>query len=351
MKILTACLIFTFLIFLQCKRNLTFLNENNDTQDGWINLNQDTTDGITKSTNIVGIEFYNKNTGFIITRNKIYKSINGGINWTLKKDVFVGLYPQPYDGLLDLDVVSDKVCWVVGSDGVMLKSNNEGKNWQDYSFLQQDWFTCVNFLNEKKGWGIDYYRYFYTTNDGGNNWEKLGRPGNYAFTNFQFINENLGWAIGLQSTGDLTFPERGVIGKTVDGGANWQVHIFSEVDVWSFNSISVIDSLTIYASGQSSYRTDKIIKTVDGGKNWEWINIDESSSGLTDLFFINANEGWAGNDRIFYTSDGGKNWQCQFDLRPNKCKDIFFLNNKIGWFVGTNGSIYKTTTGGKMELN
>ena len=53
-----------------------------------------------------------------------------------------------------------------------------------------------------------------------------------------------------------------------------------------------------------------MLGTSNGGLAWhrQWIVAD---SGVRDVFFINAQEGWAVTDRgqyIYHTVDGGRSW-------------------------------------------
>ena len=90
-----------------------------------------------------------------------------------------------------------------------------------------------------------------------------------------------------------------------------------------------------------------IIKTVDGGINW----IDQSSgttNHLFSVFFKDKNNGWIVGDVgvILHTTDGGNNWNSQSSGTANRLYDIFFFENNIGWAVGAGGEILKTSNAG-----
>jgi len=76
--------------------------------------------------------------------------------------------------------------------------------------------------------------------------------------------------------------------------------------------------------------------------------------GLWDIQFI-KNEGWSVgfsyNEHgyvsfIMYSNDYGKNWQLQAPSTQEHLRDVFFLNNKVGWAVGSGNTIIHTTNGG-----
>jgi len=74
-----------------------------------------------------------------------------------------------------------------------------------------------------------------------------------------------------------------------------------------------------------------------------------TDSDLMNLFFLTENIGWVvGNDAtILKTTDGGITWIAQ---QPNIYLDfrsIYFVNEKTGWAGGSDGKFIKTTNGGE----
>ena len=77
----------------------------------------------------------------------------------------------------------------------------------------------------------------------------------------------------------------------------------------------------------------------------EW---NEQNSGtnkfLTDVFFVDQNNGWTGT--ILSTSDGGVNWNPQSPPPNNAYEGLFFTDDQTGWAVGYGGKIIHTVDGG-----
>lgn len=82
--------------------------------------------------------------------------------------------------------------------------------------------------------------------------------------------------------------------------------------------------------------------------------LNTNGSRFDDVFFLNANQGWAvngANATVYKTTDGGLSWTMQLNeamLGYNTYfRNVEFLNENIG-FVGTltNNKFYKTTDGG-----
>jgi photosystem II stability/assembly factor-like uncharacterized protein len=62
---------------------------------------------------------------------------------------------------------------------------------------------------------------------------------------------------------------------------------------------------------------------------------------------VNASKGWmVGNGRIEVTNDGGITWSLQFSILQKTLSDVQFVDQNIGWVVGSQGSILQTTDGG-----
>ena len=69
---------------------------------------------------------------------------------------------------------------------------------------------------------------------------------------------------------------------------------------------------------------------------------------LSDVFFINDNEGWitsGSHAEIYHTTDGGET----FEIQPTQysCSAIHMINEDEGYAGGENGRVYRTTDGGE----
>jgi photosystem II stability/assembly factor-like uncharacterized protein len=89
------------------------------------------------------------------------------------------------------------------------------------------------------------------------------------------------------------------------------------------------------------------LKSTNGGDTWKTIVLPEVFYGR-DVFFLDDNIGWAcGEHYLFKTTDGGKNWDTQkYDSSITFYK-VAFTNERLGWLTGGGSRIYNTTDGGK----
>jgi len=73
-----------------------------------------------------------------------------------------------------------------------------------------------------------------------------------------------------------------------------------------------------------------------------------AGAGLSDIFFINEDEGWITNSstaEIYHTTDGGATFEVQTTLYT--CSAIYMINASEGYAGGANGFVYRTIDGGK----
>ena len=207
----------------------------------------------------------------------------------------------------------------------------------------------IFFVDDYHGWvGSDLSL---RTTDGGNNWEFMGLV---ETSSIFFTDQNLGW--GTQG---------GNIKYTLNGGIYWD-YPQNGITGYEWISIYFADSLNGWALGMdwgfyANYFI--IINTSNGGD--DWIEQISGSCGqfrsMSDIKFIDENMGWAvGNeDMLLKTTDGGNNWNPQstgLNTYPMyELKSISFVDSLNGWIVGNNvalgpadtGIILYTTNGGE----
>ena len=239
------------------------------------------------------------------------------------------------------------------------------------------------FVTPEIGW-MSSNNSLFKTMDAGLNWEKQILPfsaSNHNLTSFAFLNEHIGIVSVFYYAGSPSPPAS--IFKTIDGGLTWEEHnpvtasllktgILNENFMWttgqskdfivsydagntwtekdiqlSFPNTGVsnfhpINEDTIFAIG-----SNLMARTYDGD-NWEVFEI-LGYPYLSDLFFINAEEGWivSKTGAISHTTDGGSTWDIQYSNPHFTFRDIIFIDDLKGWVVGSGGRILHTIDGGQ----
>lgn len=294
---------------------------------------------------------------------KIFRSVNGGITWQQSKGT--------KDGINSLCAINDEKLWCNSS--YTLKSIDGGENWildsTNFGF-----YSSIFFINETIGWrgGEKLLK----TIDGGNTWVEQDIPSSIITRSIFFIDEYNGWAIyddGIMKTTDgqnwdfipveedlkkIFFINKDtgwVVGtyhakiyKTNDGGITWTRKL-SGVNGWLEDVFFVNNNLGFCVG------SDQIIKTVDGGESWQRID-PGTIHFLSSVYFTDENNGYVVGDRalIYSTVDGGENWvQYSVSGMPEYVTllDVKFINQKVGWIVGKDGTILKTTNGNETNNN
>ena len=70
--------------------------------------------------------------------------------------------------------------------------------------------------------------------------------------------------------------------------------------------------------------------------------------GLSDVFFINQDTGWAvGPYAIRSTVNGGRTWQTDDNISDDNYNQVYFVDSDHGWIACENIGLRYTTDGGK----
>jgi photosystem II stability/assembly factor-like uncharacterized protein len=345
------------------------------------------------------IHFFDVNLGFALSTKSsslayIYKTTDGGATWDSLAAIAGNMYA--------MDFYSPTSGIVTGNNG-NLWYTADGIKWtkasitytplQNYSRTDQ-W--AVRFISASTiiscGWGSTAIgnepTIFLKSTDVGVTWNQMTQADvNKTFVNFNsiYFKDQLN---GI-SVGGSTYPGT-VICRTTDGGTTWvplpTVSGFSPSTVFGLNnkvivsggsgdmiissdfgnswtivnkypsttvsSIEVINN-NIYACGYGS----SFFKSTDAGVsfNMNYMVAANKSLWSKDLYFLNENLGFAASQKgqVLKTTDAGATWsQIMRDTSSNSINNqgVFFINNNIGFVVGNIASavdvIYKTTDGG-----
>jgi len=162
-----------------------------------------------------------------------------------------------------------------------------------------------------------------------------------------FLNDQIGWICGLYNDPN----QDGSIWKTTDGGQSWNgnIIVYHTVDVHDvfFNNADLG-----WAVGENWGSPSGFLgKSSDGGANWTRITLPFSlNNRISKIFFVNENTGWAvGNGGyVIGTTNGGNNWSVleEYSFAEPSWYGLYFIDDQNGWVVGSDGSIGRTTNGG-----
>jgi len=254
-------------------------------------------------------------------------------------------------GLRDVYFVDSETGWIVGDNGVILHTEDEGNKWEKQNSGTFCKFHSLYFVDESTGWVVGDNGIILYTTSGGETWKIQKSPVEANLYGVHFVDENLGWIVG--DNGIILHTTSGGEGGSwfniKGGGEGWKIQDSKTLS--KLYSLYFIDENCGWAAGDNGI----IISTTDGGETWE-----EKRNGKTlmAIDFADEKHGWAVGDNgtILKTSDGGKSWISQSSQETsNHLVDVYFIDEKNGWVVGgnleTGETILHTTDGGRTWIN
>ena len=240
------------------------------------------------------IEFLDENIGFLGTLNqKFYKTIDGGTTWNLVTNIT----PNP-SAICGLDCIGTSTVYGCGAyfgPAYIIKSIDSGNTWQ---FIDMSAYAS-------------------------------------ALVEINFIDENIGFASGNNATG-------GVILKTTDGGTTWTQLLNTGTNgdyVWKLQILNSNNNVLFGSVEAVTPNPGRLAKSIDGGLTWTLQNAPESV--VQAVGFLNENHGWMGGHTTgFYeTLDGGATWT-NTGVGSNLNR-IFFIGNTA---YASGRTIYKMSS-------
>lgn len=237
------------------------------------------------------------------------------------------LYPNSA-GAYSVKFIDQNNGVVAGGSGSVLRTTDKGKTWINCSVPTSAQFYSVTAVSQLNFWVGGRGGAIFGTTDGGRSWSDYSVSINGDLNSIFFVNTNTGFAVS--NYGDIL--------KTTNGGTTW----VTKFSYSFFNEIFFINDQIGWAVA------DGVWKTVDGGESWtKTVSLFNT---LTGIYFLDESIGYfTGNTitgiggGIFKSTDGGSSVSIVFDGDMNS---INFINYNIGWAIGPNDKILKTTNGG-----
>jgi photosystem II stability/assembly factor-like uncharacterized protein len=304
------------------------------TTDGGNNWNWLNPPGVGDAEDLYSTFFFNDSSGFVVGhRGRILRTTNGGAIWQQHSPTYTDLTAMSF---------GNNNTGYVTTRNYIYKSVDKGETWSPLSFT-----TGLDYASSSR---FDHCIFFssdtgiltsasspkcYRTVNGGQNWTTTFsfNPGFYDYVSgISFPNGITGY---LALHGGLSG-----LYKTTSGGLNWQ-------EVGNFQNLKklhfVNDSVGYATQYNSGWRT------VDSGKTWT--QVLSTDLGTDDaIWFCNARKGFiaGGQGNLKMTTDSGATWTTPviFDNQYRYFRDIRFFNDTIGYFTTEYGQLYKSIDGG-----
>ncbi|HVV04957.1 MAG TPA: FG-GAP-like repeat-containing protein [Puia sp.] len=271
------------------KKYITIGNVN---YNGFYNVN------LTFGFGISGVQSFNVDTiivygdyGFVPS---ILYSTDGGDTYTL---IYQSqLNAQQYTGGI-MDMVFPQntgTGYAVEADRI-IRTTNRGLSWSAVLNDPNAFYTKVIATDNNNVFAFSSAKLMKSAN-GGNTWQQVTIPGK-QLNAAHFLTPSKAW-VAMRDDFGLYY--------SADGGLSWKLKNNTTVNPLYSDEISFINDSVGYAT--SGY---EVLKTSDSGRSWQPLPRDNNYShlnfGLTDLFFIDQHQFWAGGGQGFLeiTGNGG----------------------------------------------
>lgn len=222
--------------------------------------------------------------------------------------------------------------WIAGQNGLILHTSDGGKTWTRQDSRTTEHLFSIYFTDKDTGWVAGAYGSIFHTADGGATWVRQDKKIDKIYNDVFFTDKNHGWVVG----------EFGSILHTADGGASWKVQENPLGEKTMF-SVFFKDDLRGWITGMDG----AILQTTDGGENWSVVK----TAIKEHLFSIQVigDTGWTVGLKGEYGKFSNGKWHEATAKMPTKAwlKQCAFLNDKIGWIVGSVGTVLYTDDAGE----
>ena len=272
---------------------------------------------------IDNIHFFNKDIGIITSGEKVFKSIDGGENWTNTNLTL----PSP-----NVFIVDTLYWYSINSEG-FYRTTNGGASWIKNELPGSG--DKIFFINRNVGFLSGHGQVLRTT-DGGLTWSlNFSLENNLMITSFSFCNDSIGVAGGYQ-----------YIIKTTDSGKTW--NRISQPDNYNnyYAGVCLSNSKLVTIMWNEKQLKYEVLVSSDGGSSWESTLVFNRLPN--EIGFAGDSIGFVIGTAIYKTTNSGKNWFVQTDpnIIPVKSyRNLFMLNENYGWMTNY-WDLVKTENGG-----
>lgn len=243
--------------------------------------------------------------------------------------------------LMDVHFLDEMNGFVVGDGGTVLKTADGGSTWEDISPVGvADALNAVHFFDDQTGIVAGAGGVMERTTNGGSTWEAVTSGVRDQLHALSFAGER--GICGGSALDILSSSDAGASWEFVDGG------YFCGSNYGAFQ----LDSLSAYVAGDNCIFQPLIQWTNDGGATWNFavFYLNGNEGTLRDVFFHDVNNGFVvstvftGEGGISQTVNGGAEWTTT--LYPDGLYGLDFPSVDVGYAVGLNGAILRTSDGG-----
>ncbi|KAA3617690.1 MAG: T9SS C-terminal target domain-containing protein [Calditrichaeota bacterium] len=302
--------------------SLSVIIETNNFGASWDTLFLDLHDYLEK------ISFINDSIGWSKSHRAVYKSVDGGKNWSTQD-----ISDYTID---DIATTADSTIFVLTGQSKFFVSENFGESWAlkelGYSGKNQ-----IEFYNKNKG--FHFGNNLVKTENGGNSWDLIDSSYKSDIFDIDFLTLEIGFALGSKG-----------LYKTETGGNKWEKVFSPEIT----NPQEVLQIKMLNAKKGWLITWEKLYRTIDGGETWIEVYLEEYAQRFKGFEFYDEYLGIIFNgtgrnyqehpeEYHYITTNGGDTWNHispQLDSLsglPITFEKMQFTNPKHLWGKADNG--------------
>ena len=299
--------------------------------------------GNINTTQLNSVKFFDQNTGITVGIGGIWRTTDGGFNWTSV---------QNSGKLNSISFYDHDNGMVVGDSGKIYRTTDNGITWAQLNSGTLNNLNSVSTCNSSEPKNkilINYFSYIVGQNgiflrsfNSGNTWS-TGSAYTQDLYYIWIMNPGTGTGFTVGASNSETYF------CTANGGTYWQpilnttnggYHLYSGAFLTGQNTCLCVGS------------GGRIRRTTNWGLNWV-LPVSNTTYDLYSVTFPDASNGYlcGQNGFIEKSTNGGLNWSQQFAPTYNHLRCISFINNLTGWIIGDNGIVLRTNNGGLSAVH
>ena len=205
--------------------------------------------------------------------------------------------------------------------------------------------TDVCFADADQGWAVGDKGVIVHSDDGGRNWELQSVPTSCRLEAVQFLDPQIGWVVGGR-VHPYTHHTSGVVLRTTDGGTTWKQ--VPDLTLPALKAVRFVNARQGWALGNpcALYPTG-IFRTEDGGQTWTTL-----PGGIRGRWtagdFRDAMRGVVvGHDgQMARIAVPAVELIDMANTGPGPLRAVRFSTDTAGWLAGDGGLLLNTTNGG-----
>ncbi|MFA7361980.1 MAG: T9SS type A sorting domain-containing protein [Candidatus Kapaibacterium sp.] len=209
--------------------------------------------------------------------------------------------------------------------------------------------TSVYAVDKNTAWVCGFGSTILRTKNQGTNWQKVdgnglnGIPLNVSLESIAGIDSSTAIVPGVQSTNTWVW-------KTSNGGANW-IEVFHQSNGF-VNGVCMLNQTTGILVGDPAGGRWTLFKTTNAGSTWDSAGMylasgGASEGGYNNSFFSVSPYVWFGtnNSRIYYSTNSGVNWSVQ-SISPEVNSYSIWVSQELYGLSGGAANLMETSNNG-----